>query len=61
MDGIEANSNGVVSGETEALREKVPYTQLHRGRARKGGANHLDGLNSTPTANPFLPVPPKGS
>lgn len=37
MDGIEANSNGMVSGETEALREKVPYTQLHQGRARKGG------------------------
>lgn len=37
MDGIEAESNRVVSGETEAQRGKVPSAQPHRGRARKGG------------------------
>ena len=29
MDGIEAESNGVVSGETEAQRKTVPYIQPH--------------------------------
>lgn len=37
MDRIEAESNRVVSGETEAQRGKVPYAQPHWGRARKGG------------------------
>lgn len=29
MDRIEAESNRVVSGETEAQRGKVPYAQPH--------------------------------